>query len=134
MKLNVQLQSQAMIDGFRPPIIKLRAVHSKNPFLVQKIKPLMPEERYKPKTLDGYYILKACKTQLPSEVVTLELSEKNINKVEDENFQYFSNLLQLNISHNHLQFTASFSKFENLEVLNMQGNNILEIDTDLQNF
>ena len=46
----------------------------------------MPEEKYKQKTLDGYFILKVSKTQLPSEVVNLDLAEKNINKIEDDNF------------------------------------------------
>jgi hypothetical protein len=46
----------------------------------------MPEEKYKPKTLDGYYILKESKTQLPSEVIKLNLTEKNITKIDDENF------------------------------------------------
>jgi hypothetical protein len=34
----------------------------------------MPEEKYKPKTLDGYLILKMSNTQLPIEVVTLNVS------------------------------------------------------------
>jgi len=132
--LDLKPKAQALIERFRPQIVKLRAVHSKNPFTVQKLKPLMPEERYRPRVLDGYFILKESKAQLPSEVVTLNVAEKNITKLDDENFQYFSSLIEVNISHNHLQLSNSFSKFENLEVLNMQGNNILEITADLSNF
>ena len=46
----------------------------------------MPEEKYKPKTLDGYLILKISKTQLPIEVVTIDASQKNIKNIDDENF------------------------------------------------
>jgi len=42
------------------------------------------------------------KTELPSEVVTLDLSEKNITGIEDENFGFFGNLIMLNLSNNHL--------------------------------
>ena len=67
-------------------------------------------------------------------MVTLNLIEKNINKIDDENFQYFSNLIELNLSHNHLTLSQSFAKFENLEVLNLQGNNLVDIGTDLRCF
>ena len=56
-KDGIVLKTQPLIERFRPNIIKLRAVHSKNPFVIEKRKPLMPEEKYKPKVLDGYFIL-----------------------------------------------------------------------------
>ena len=62
----------------------------------------MPEEKYKKKALDGYLMLKLAKTELPSEVVTLDVSERNIHSVEDENFSFFNSLIELNASHNHL--------------------------------
>lgn len=94
----------------------------------------MPEEKYKKKSLDGYLMLKLAKTELPSEVVTIDVSERNINNIEDENFTFFNNLIELNLSHNHLKLYPTFSRFENLEVLNLQGNNITEIDDDFSNF
>ena len=62
----------------------------------------MPEGKYQKKTLDGYLMLKQAKTELPSEVITLDVSERNIHAVEDENFSFFNNLIELNASHNHL--------------------------------
>ena len=123
-KAEFRVKSQSMVDKFKPSLIKLRAVHSKNPYFIKPHIPLMPEERFKPRTLNGFFILKMSKTQLPSEVVTLDLSEQNINKIDEENFQFFSNLIELNLSHNHLSISPVLSRFENLEVLNLQGNNI----------
>jgi hypothetical protein len=56
----------------------MRAIHSKNPFIVRNKPPLMPEEKYRKKVLDGYLMLKLSKTELPQEVVTLNASERNI--------------------------------------------------------
>jgi len=108
-----------LIDDFKPAIIKVRAIHSKNPFIVRNKPPLMPEEKYKKKSLDGYLMLKLANTELPSEVITIDVSERNINNIEDENFSFFNNLIELNASHNHLRLYPTFSKFENLEVLNL---------------
>jgi hypothetical protein len=80
----------------------MRAIHSKNPFIVRNKPPLMPEEKYRKKVLDGYLMLKLSKTELPQEVVTLIASERNIQQIEDESFSFFSNLIELDLSHNHL--------------------------------
>ena len=52
--------------------------------------------------LDGYLILKLAKTELPSEVITINASERNIDKIEDDNFAFFTNLIEINLSNNHL--------------------------------
>jgi hypothetical protein len=80
----------------------MRAIHSKNPFIVLNKPPLMPEEKYSKKVLDGYLMLKLSKTELPQEVITLNASEKNIHSIEDESFAFFSNLIELDLSHNHI--------------------------------
>ncbi len=67
-------------------------------------------------------------------MVTLDASQKNIKTIDDENFQYFSNLIEINLSHNHLKFSQSFAKFENLEKLNLSGNNLQDISTDFSSF
>lgn len=52
--------------------------------------------------MDGYLILKLAKTELPNEVVKIDVSERNLVDVEDDNFTFFSYLIEINASHNHL--------------------------------
>lgn len=85
-KVEFRVKSQSLVDKFRPPLIKLRAVHSKNPYFIKPHIPLMPEEKFKPRTLSGFFILKISQTQLPSEVITLDASQQNITQIDDDNF------------------------------------------------
>jgi Leucine-rich repeat (LRR) protein len=96
--------------------------------------PLLPEEKYKKKVLDGYLMLKLANTQLPQEVITLDCSERNITSIEEDNFSFFNNLLELNLSNNCLQLSPAFARFENLEILNLQGNNIKDINFEYTSF
>jgi len=82
-------------------------LHSKNPFKVKNYDYLLLEEHNRirrPVKMDGFYLMKRSKCDVPHEVIKLNLNGKNIHEVVDEDMVYFNNLIDLDLSENFVGF------------------------------
>lgn len=50
--------------------------------------------------MDGFYIMKMSKCEVPHEVVKLKLNGRNIHEVVNEDLKFFNNLIDLDLSEN----------------------------------
>jgi Zn-finger protein len=57
-----------------------------------------------PVKMDGFYIMKMSKCEVPHEVIKLKLVGKNIHEVVNEDLKFFNNLIDLDLSENHINF------------------------------
>ncbi len=54
--------------------------------------------------MDGFYLMKMSKCEVPHEVVKLNLNGKNIHDVVQDDMKFFNNLIDLDLSENQLTF------------------------------
>ena len=57
-----------------------------------------------PVKMDGFYLMKMSKCEVPHEVVKLNLNGKNIHDVVQDDMKFFNNLIDLDLSENQLTF------------------------------
>ena len=89
------LKTQLLSSQFKPRKRKRKKLHSKNPFKIKNYDYMLLEEhrRAKPRVkMDGFYIMKISKAEVPHEVVKLKLNGKNIHEVVNDDLKFFNNL------------------------------------------
>ena len=55
-----------------------------------------------PVKMDGFFLMKVSKCEVPHEVVKLNLNGRNIHEVVNEDLKFFNNLIDLDLSENQL--------------------------------
>jgi len=101
----------------------LKQTNNKNQFVRKS--PHVTKER-KTKDLTGYYIVKNCHADTPDDICILNLSGKNLNSIENEDFSLFKNVVRIDASDNLLTL-ESFKTFPNLKHLELQVNGITSV-------
>ncbi|KAN0025583.1 hypothetical protein ACTFIU_002022 [Dictyostelium citrinum] len=77
--------------------------------------------------LDYFFIMDYTQTNDTSNVVALELSNSNINSVNNERFELFNKLIYIDLNNNFVQFKA-FSSIPNLQELYLSNNRICDLE------
>ena len=76
--------------------------------------------------MDGFYIMKISKCEVPHEVVKLNLTGKNIHEVVNDDLKFFNNLIDLDLSENFVSFDQ-LTNLPSLVVLSLQDNQVKEV-------
>ena len=123
------MKTQLLSSQFKPRKRKRKKLHSKNPFKIKNYDHLLLEEhrRVKPPVkMDGFYIMKISKCEVPHEVVKLNLTGKNIHEVVNDDLKFFNNLIDLDLSENFISFDQ-LTNLPSLVVLSLQDNQVKEV-------
>lgn len=97
-------------------------LHTKNPFKTKVY--LIPDDSVmKVKKLDGFLLLKVTNNDMPHEIIRANLSRLRIIECSPDDFRYFINLEELNISENQL-LIEQLTTFPSLIKLSMCANGI----------
>ena len=54
--------------------------------------------------MDGFYIMKMSKCEVPHEIIKLKLVGKNIQEIVNDDLKFFNNLIDLDLSENQVNF------------------------------
>ncbi|XP_041350431.1 X-ray radiation resistance-associated protein 1-like [Gigantopelta aegis] len=84
-------------------------------------------------TLDGFFLMKHCCVEDPSDLCSVNIAGKEISEVKEEDFALFDNVAYVNAGENYLPFEA-FRGFQTLRELEMPLNGLRCLKIDLTDF
>ncbi|RVE63780.1 hypothetical protein OJAV_G00139510 [Oryzias javanicus] len=84
-------------------------------------------------TLDALFLLQLHHVDDPSQICSIDISERKLNSVKPEDFQVFQNIAYIDASINSLSL-GPFSCFPSLRELNLSLNRIQNLDLDSADF
>lgn len=73
--------------------------------------------------MNGFLLLYSCRVKLPHEAIRSKLASMNIVEVVEEDLEFFSKLIYLDVSDNRVQLKA-LQNLRGLEELDLQNNNV----------
>lgn len=83
--------------------------------------------------LDGFYMLESAGMSFPEELQQIIISDRKLRTIVEEDLTYFTELLFVDVSENHLPF-ESFGAIPNLRELRITCNRISSISDELFGF
>ncbi|CAD8060912.1 unnamed protein product [Paramecium sonneborni] len=121
------------LNHFQLPLLgkKKRKAHTKNPFKT-KIYYIPDDTVMRVKCLDGFLMINVTNNDNPHEIIRANLSRLRIQSSKPEDFQYFLNLQDLDVSENQLQL-EDLTSFPSLKILKISANNIKNIEITHKN-
>ncbi|XP_002738623.1 X-ray radiation resistance-associated protein 1-like [Saccoglossus kowalevskii] len=91
------------------------------------------EDDETPGLLDGFFLLRHCCVEDPSDLCSVNIIGQDLSEVREEDFQLFDNVAYVNASENLLPFEA-FNNFPIIRELEMPINGLRNLKIDLDDF
>ncbi|KAL8600018.1 hypothetical protein ACOMHN_057787 [Nucella lapillus] len=91
------------------------------------------EEKTDTPVLDGYFLMKQCCVEDPSDLCSVNIVGLELTDVKEEDFEMFDNVAYINAAENYLPFEA-FRGFPSLRELEMPFNGLRSLKIEMNDF
>ncbi|XP_046374524.2 X-ray radiation resistance-associated protein 1-like [Haliotis rufescens] len=91
------------------------------------------EEEEEAPTLDGFFLMKQCCVEDPSDLCSINIAGKELSEVKEDDFSLFDNVAYVNAGENYLPFEA-FRGFPIIRELEMPLNGLRSLKIDVTDY